>query len=68
MMTKEQMHEAIDRLTEKQLNKVEAVLEELEREDPRERWKGILGTACTGGMAAGLWGIRGGASGRGASN
>ncbi len=43
MMTKEQVHEAIDRLTEDQLNKVEAVLEQLDREDPRKRWKSIRG-------------------------
>ena len=42
-MTKEQMHKVIDRLTEEQLNKVAAVLKELEGEDPRERWKSIRG-------------------------
>ena len=42
-MTKEQMHKVIDRLTEEQLNKVEAVLEQLDTEDPRERWKTIPG-------------------------
>lgn len=42
-MTKEQVHEVIDRLTEEQFNKVQAVLEELDAEDPRERWKAIPG-------------------------
>lgn len=43
MMTKEQVHEAIDRLTEEQLNKVQMVLEQLDTEDPRGRWKSIRG-------------------------
>jgi hypothetical protein len=42
-MTKEQVHQAIDRLTEEQLNKVQAVLEQLHTDDPRERWRSIPG-------------------------
>ncbi len=42
-MTKEQIHEAIDRLNVDQLSHVEAVLEQLSREDPRERWRSIAG-------------------------
>lgn len=41
MTTKEQVHEAIDRLNDEQLNKVQAVLEQLSTEDPRERWRSI---------------------------
>ena len=42
-MTKEQIHEAIDRLSPDQLNQVRTVLEHLSREDPRERWRSIGG-------------------------
>ena len=42
-MTKEQIHEAIDRLSPDQLNQVQTVLEQLSREDPRERWRSIAG-------------------------
>jgi hypothetical protein len=43
MMTKEQVHQAIDRLNDEQLNKVQAVLEQLHTDDPRERWRSIPG-------------------------
>ena len=42
-MTKEQIHEAIDRLSPDQLNQVQSVLEQLSGEDPRERWRSIAG-------------------------
>jgi len=42
-MTKEQIHEAIDRLSPDQLNQVQTVLEQLSHEDPRERWRSIAG-------------------------
>jgi hypothetical protein len=43
MMTKDQVHEAIDRLTDDQLNQVRAVLEQLSAGDPRGRWRNIPG-------------------------
>jgi hypothetical protein len=42
-VTKEQIHEAIDRLNPDQLSHVQSVLEQLSGDDPRERWKGISG-------------------------
>jgi hypothetical protein len=42
-MTKEQIHEAIDRLSPDQLNRVQSVLEQLSCDDPRERWRSIAG-------------------------
>jgi hypothetical protein len=42
-MTKEQIHDAIDRLSPDQLNQVRTVLEQLSREDPLERWRSIAG-------------------------
>jgi hypothetical protein len=43
MMTKEQLHHAIDRLNDEQLTKVEAVLHGLKinLNDPRDRWRNI---------------------------
>lgn len=42
-MTKEQIHEAIDRLNPDQLNQVESVLEQFFSDDPRDRWRNIAG-------------------------
>ncbi len=42
-MTKEQIHEAIDQLNPDQLNQLQSVLEQLSRDDPRERWRRITG-------------------------
>ncbi len=42
-MTKEQIHEAIDRLTPDQLTQINAALEQISHEDPRERWRSIPG-------------------------
>jgi len=43
MMTREQVHEAIDRLDEGQLDEVRTVLEKISATDPRERWRRIPG-------------------------
>ncbi len=42
-MTREQVHEAIDRLTEDQLSRVQEVLEQFSADDPRGRWRRIAG-------------------------
>jgi hypothetical protein len=42
-VTKQQIHEAIDRLSPDQLNQVQTVIEHLSHPDPRERWRSIAG-------------------------
>ena len=41
-VTKEKLHQAIERLNDEQIGRVQAVLEQLSA-DPRERWRSIPG-------------------------
>jgi hypothetical protein len=43
MTTKEQVHQAIERLSDDQLSKIQAAIEQLTADDPRERWRSIPG-------------------------